>query len=518
MLKNVASLPSLISKVKSDIPALLPHLISDMPIYSKKKFTKWDVSRGGVELSQVCDADEEVFNTLVAASSDCVRRYDYCPTRMHETLSKTADIMTAKAEELAVLSSLDNGVCVTENMNFNVKASIDVIRFYAGFVKERSFKTRVDLSEEEHRHLYCAEKPHGICLNIASYNYPLHSLCLVIGGCIGSGNVLIHKASPASPLTSNFMFQILQEAGLDKGLFSVVHSDDGNRFNIVEKLIDGRHVDHVTFTGSTGTAQHIATLCGANLIPTNLEGGGKNSIILNSDISLSDGVENVINGNFVNNGAVCSNCTVAYVHSDIIDEFTDELIKSTRSLITDDPLSPKTDIGSVIQHPDRLKQYNYIMQFCKEHEKHDDVELLYDGPLQYKSGAGDGDGDERSVLPFITPKIYKCDIHSKTALLTEDIFGPVLTIVEFEDVDLVMDKINNSTPHGLACGIMTSDAELIEKVTSEAKTGVVYVNKCYNEQPVEMGFGGCGMTGGGVLGGVEGWERYNRKMRVLGQG
>jgi acyl-CoA reductase-like NAD-dependent aldehyde dehydrogenase len=302
-----------------------------------------------------------------------------------------------------------------------------------------------------------------------------------VAGPLTVGNTVVVKASEDAPLAcALFLADILQDAGLPAGVLNVITNDRSDGAAIAETLIGDRRVRRVNFTGSTGTGRRIAELAARSLTPVLLELGGKNSVLVLDDADLDYAVEAASFGAYLNSGQVCMSADRILVHRAVADEFAARLAEKAKGLPAGDPTDRSVVIGPLI-NADAARRVASL------------VDEAAGAGARVLAGGGTPDGAHypATVLAGVTPRMR---IH------TEEIFGPVCTVLTVADEDEAV-AVANDSPYGLTAGVVTADLPRGMAVARRLRTGIVHVNdQSVDDEPMAP-FGGVGDSGFGRFGG-----------------
>jgi betaine-aldehyde dehydrogenase len=278
-------------------------------------------------------------------------------------------------------------------------------------------------------------------------------------------------------MTAIALAEIFSEAGMPPGVFNVIIGNG----NIAEKLISEPGIAKVSFTGSVPTGKKILQQTANQLIPTTLELGGKSPLIIFADADLDQAVIGSMLANFYTQGEICSNGTRVFVERTCYSQFIDLLKKRVSKLVIGDPFDPKTQIGALISREHTQKVVGFIKQGLEQ-----GATLLCGGHTCTNPALKSGN--------FIEPTIF-IDCHDDMTIVQDEIFGPVMSILVFDDADEVIQRANN-TRYGLAGGIFTNDIKRAHNIAKKLQVGVCWINN-YNVTPVSMPFGGYKSSGFG---------------------
>ncbi|WP_424830661.1 betaine-aldehyde dehydrogenase [Ruegeria sp.] len=395
------------------------------------------------------------------------------PAERGRILRRAADIMRERNHELSVLETLDTGKPYQETSVADALSGAEAFEFYGGLASTNSGEC-IPYGDS---FIYTKRVALGVCLGIGAWNYPTQIACYKGAAALACGNSVIFKPSEVTPLCALKVAEILVEAGLPKGLYNVVQGYG----DVGAALVSHPDVEKVSLTGSVPTGSKVMAAAGAGIKHVTMELGGKSPLIIFDDADLDAAVSGAILGNFYSAGQICSNGTRVFVHRSIRPEFERKLVDRTRRIRMGDPLEPGTQMGSLISVGHMQKVLGHINVGQAEGAR-----LLCGGDRAKVSGFEDG--------CFVEPTIFS-DVTDDMSIARQEIFGPVLSILEFSDEDEVIRRAND-TEFGLAAGVFTRDLTRAHRVIDRLQAGTCWINT-YNAMPVEMPFGGFKQSGVG---------------------
>jgi 5-carboxymethyl-2-hydroxymuconic-semialdehyde dehydrogenase len=327
--------------------------------------------------------------------------------------------------------------------------------------------------------------PSGVAVVITPWNAPLMLATWRIAPALAAGNVIIQKPPEWAPLTASMLAEIAHDAGLPDGAFNVVQ---GIGEEVGAALVAHPGVDRIAFTGSVPTGKLVAASAAANLTPVSLELGGKSPFVAFADADLDAVLKQAV-GQFDNAGQVCLAGTRLLIQQEIYDEFLDRFVESASAIQQGDPRDEGTDIGPQItrEHFERIDRF---VQRAKA-----------DGA---KAVLGGGPNEDLGGL-YYRPTLF-VDAPAGSEILTQEVFGPVLTVQSFATEDEAV-ELANATDFGLAAILYTGDPERAERVGARLVAGTVWVN-CFFVRDLNAPFGGSRSSGIGREGGVWSFDFY----------
>ncbi|OJU17949.1 MULTISPECIES: betaine-aldehyde dehydrogenase [unclassified Sphingomonas] len=412
-------------------------------------------------------------------------------TERGRILRRAVDLLRARNDELAQLETRDTGKPIQETSVVDVASGADCIEYFAG-VAATIAGEHIDLGPAAFG--YTRREPLGVTAGIGAWNYPIQIACWKSAPALACGNAMIFKPAELTPLTAIELEKIYLEAGCPEGLFQVVQG-----FAETGRLLT-RHpgIAKVSLTGEVGTGRKVMADAAATLKQVTLELGGKSPLIVFDDADLDNAVSGALLGNFYSAGEVCSNGTRVFVQRGVIDDFLARLKARTEKMIVGDPLDPATQIGALINTAHMEKVLGYIARGVAE-----GAEVLTGGERVTAGALGKG--------AFVAPTVFTA-CTDEMAIVREEIFGPVMTVLPFDGEDEVVARAN-ATEFGLAAGVFTRDLTRAHRVIAALEAGTCWIN-AYNITPIELPFGGYKQSGLGRENGRAALEHYTRLKSV----
>jgi len=407
-------------------------------------------------------------------------------------LRRAADLLRSRNAELARLETLDTGKPIAETSTVDVLSGADCLEYYGGMAAGLAGE-HIDLGPTAFG--YTRREALGVVAGIGAWNYPLQIACWKAAPALACGNAMIFKPAELTPLTAMRLADALKEAGLPDGVFNVVQG-----FAETGRLLT-RHPDirKVSLTGEAVTGRAVMADAAATLKHVTLELGGKSPLIVFDDAVLDDAVSGALLGNFYSAGEVCSNGTRVFVHRRVKQAFLDRLLARVARMRVGDPLDPATHVGSLISQAHMEKVLG-----CIARGRQDGARLLAGGHRVTDGALARG--------AFVAPTVFD-DCRDGMSVVQEEIFGPVMAVLEFDDEDEVVARAN-ATPFGLAAGVFTTDLARAHRVIARLQAGTCWINT-YNVTPVELPFGGMKGSGLGRENGRAAIEHYTQLKSVF---
>lgn len=406
-------------------------------------------------------------------------------------LRRAAEILRSRNAELAELETRDTGKPIQETSVVDVASGADCFEYFAGVAPTLAGE-HLDLGPAAFG--YTRREPVGVVAGIGAWNYPLQIACWKSAPALACGNAIIFKPADLTPLTAMRLQDVLAEAGLPAGLFQVAQG-----FAETGRLLS-RHpgIRKVSVTGSVGTGKAVMADSAATLKHITLELGGKSPLIIFEDAKLDNAVSGALLANFYSAGEVCSNGTRVFVHRSVKAAFLDKLRERVNRMVIGDPLNPRTQVGSLISENHMEKVLGYIARGKAE------------GAQVLTGGYRVTEGDLANGF-FVAPTVFD-GCHDDMAIAREEIFGPVMTVLNFDQEDEVIARAN-ATEYGLSAGVFTNDLVRGHRVIAQLQAGTCWINH-YNITPIEMPFGGMKQSGLGRENGRAAIEHYTQLKSV----
>ena len=446
----------------------------------------------GDMLCEVASATAATVDDAVESGRRAQKRWLATPAAERgRVLNRVAAILRERKMELARLEVLDTGKPIQEAPEADIGSAADCFEFFAGLT-QIVHGEHIPLGEDVFA--YTRREPLGVCAGIGAWNYPIQIASWKAAPALAAGNAMVFKPSELTPVTAVELGRILVEAGAPAGLFNVVQG----KGEVGAALATHPGIAKISLTGSVPTGKRVMAAAAGTLKHVTMELGGKSALIVFDDANVDDAVSAAILGNFFTQGEICSNGTRVFVQGGIRDAFLEQLIRRTEAIRIGDPLDPQTQMGPLIS-ADHL---NKVMDYVGRGER-DGAELLTGG-RRIESGPLSGGY-------FLRPAVFdRC--RDEMTIVQEEVFGPLLSILSFDDEEEVLARANN-TPFGLAAGVMTRDLARAHRTAAALEAGVVWINS-YNMTPIPMPFGGSKQSGLGRENGLAALDFYTERKSV----
>lgn len=403
-------------------------------------------------------------------------------------LHRLADLIEKNFDELLALEVLDNGKPVREAKTGDLPLVIDCLRYYAGWADKIQGET---IPVRGRFFCYTKREPVGVVGQIIPWNFPMLMVAWKWGPALAAGCTVVMKPAEQTPLTCLRMAELAQEAGFPDGVINVVpgFGDTG------AALVRHPGVDKIAFTGHYETAQIIMKDAAPTLKRLTFELGGKSPNIVFADADLEAATQGSFVGIYLNQGQCCCAGSRLFVEEKVHDQLVSMLVNKAKARKVGDPFAPDTEQGPQIDQA----QFDKIMEFINKGKQ---------------AGANCIVGGNRvgSKGYFVEPTIFT-DVKDDMEIAKHEIFGPVLSILKFKDIDEVIRRAN-STYYGLAAAVWTRDITKAHRIADEVRAGTVWIN-CYDAFDAAAPFGGYKMSGQGRELGAEGLKAYTETKTVV---
>jgi aldehyde dehydrogenase (NAD+) len=446
----------------------------------------WVKPAKGVYFESVSPSNEQVLARVAEADASDVDKAVKAARKAYDTvwsklparergkyIYRIARIIQERARELAVIESMDGGKPIRESRDVDVPLAANHFFYYAGWADKLDYA-------------FPGKKPEsiGVAGQIIPWNFPLLMAAWKIAPALACGNTVVLKPAETTPLTALKLAEIIEEAGLPKGVVNIVTGAGATG----AALVNHPGVDKVAFTGSTEVGKIIQKTIAGTGKKLTLELGGKAANIIFEDAALDQAVEGIVNGIFFNQGHVCCAGSRLFVQEGVADKVIRKLKDRMASLVVGDPLDKNTDVGAI----NSAEQLKKIQEYLK-------IGVAEGAEMYQPACSIPAKGN------FCKPTLF---LHASQShrIVQEEIFGPVLAIQTFRTVEEVIEKANN-TPYGLSAGVWTDKGSKVFTLTSKLKAGVVWANT-YNKFDPSSPFGGYRESGFGREGGLHGLLPY----------
>jgi aldehyde dehydrogenase (NAD+) len=461
-----------------------------LPSESGKTFATVNPATGE-EICQVAEADaadvEKAVKAARAAFEGPWRKLR--ASERGRMLHRLADLIEKNADQLARLESLDNGKPISIAKAVDVAKTVACYRYFAGWADKVQGKT---IPIDGDFFCYTRHEPIGVIGQIIPWNYPMLMQAWKLAPALATGNTVVMKPAEQTPLSALRIGELIVEAGYPEGVVNLLPGFGPAAGAAIARHMD---VDKVAFTGSTEVGRLIMEAAAkSNLKRVSLELGGKSPNIIFEDADLDEAVEGAHLGLFVNQGQSCCAGSRVFVEEKIYDQFVEKSVARARRRRVGDPLDPGTDQGPQVD----ATQFDRVMGYIESGRS--------EGATLACGGERVGDRGY-----FIQPTVF-ADVQDHMTIAREEIFGPVMSVIPFKDVEEVITRANR-THYGLAAGVWTRDIKKAHAVANGVRAGTIWVN-CYHVLDTRAPFGGFKQSGIGRELGEYGLQEYTEVKTV----
>jgi aldehyde dehydrogenase (NAD+) len=446
----------------------------------------------GEEICQVAEADALDVDKAVSAARAAFNgpwRNKLSAAERGKLLNRLADLIEQNADELAQLESLDNGKPYKVAQAADLPLTIACYRYYAGWADKVQGKT-IPISGDYF--CYTRLEPVGVVGQVIPWNFPLLMQAWKLAPALCTGNTVVLKPAEQTPLTALRVGELILEAGFPEGVVNIL---PGYGPTAGAAIAWHRDVDKVAFTGSTEVGHLIMEAAAkSNLKRVTLELGGKSPNIVFADADMDQAIEGAHFALFFNQGQCCCAGSRLFVEAKAYDEFVEKSVARAKKRTVGDPFDPNTEQGPQVDDIQFEKVMSYI-----DAGKKDGAKLLTGGNRVGNRGF------------FIEPTVF-ADVKDDMKIAREEIFGPVMSILKFKEIDEVVDRANR-TEYGLAAAVWTRDVGKAHAIANKVRAGTVWVN-CFDVFDAAAPFGGFKQSGIGRELGEYGLQQYTEVKTV----
>ncbi|MBE3569350.1 MAG: aldehyde dehydrogenase family protein [Bacillales bacterium] len=438
---------------------------------SEKTFDTPNPATGEV-LATVYEAQEEDIDRAVKAAREAFDNGPWSkmtPAERSRLMYKLADLMEENKEELAQLETLDNGKPIRETLNADVPLAIEHMRYYAGWTTKIVGQT---IPVNGPFFNYTRHEPVGVVGQIIPWNFPLLMAMWKLGAALATGCTVVLKPAEQTPLSALYLAELIEEAGFPKGVVNVV---PGFGETAGQPLVEHPLVDKIAFTGSTEVGKLIMKQASNSIKRITLELGGKSPNIILPDADFSKAIPGALNGVMFNQGQVCCAGSRVFVPKKQYDNIISDMADYAKNIKQGFGLHADTEMGPLVSDEQQNRVLGYIEKGLEE-----GAELVTGGKKPFEEGY------------FVTPTIF-ANVEDDMTIAKEEIFGPVISALPYEDLDDLIKRANDSI-YGLAAGVWTQDVKKAHYIANNLKAGTVWVN-CYNMFDAASPFGGYKQSG-----------------------
>ena len=442
----------------------------------------------GAVIARLRSATPQIVDTALAAARAAQPAWAAMTgTERGRILRRAADMIRERNHDLSMLETYDTGKPYQETSVVDATSGADALEYFGGIAASLTGE-HIQLGPNW---VYTIREALGVCVGIGAWNYPTQIACWKGAPALACGNAMVFKPSETTPLCALKVAEILHEAGLPAGLYNVVQGMG----DVGTQLVQDPRVDKVSLTGSVPTGRKVYAAAAEGIKHVTMELGGKSPLIIFDDADLENAVGGAILGNFYSSGQVCSNGTRVFVQKGIKDAFLKRLTERLGNAVIGDPQDPATSFGPLVS----ARQLEIVESYIAKGQA-EGARLVTGGARLARDGY------------YIAPTVF-AEVTDDMTIAREEIFGPVMAVLDFEDEADVMVRAND-TEFGLAAGVFTNDLTRAHRVAAGFEAGTCYINT-YNDAPVEAPFGGSKRSGVGRENAKAAIEHYSQLKSVF---
>lgn len=449
----------------------------------------------GQVYSLVPDSDERDVEAAIAAAERAFSEWSETPAEQRSrAMLRVADLLEQRLEEFARAECIDGGKPIARARSLEIPRAVQNLRFFATAI----LHDRSDLHPMDHAAInYTLRRPRGVCGLISPWNLPLYLFTWKVAPAIATGNTAVAKPSEVTPMTAAMLGELCIEAGMPAGVLNIVH---GLGPKVGAAIVAHPRISTVSFTGGTKTGREIAATTAPMFKKVALEMGGKNPNVVFADADLDAALAGSVAAAFANQGQICLCGSRLFVQRPVFDEFVGRFVERARALKIGDPLEESTEQGALVSKP-HLEKVSGFVELARE----EGGKVLCGGvrPAALSERCRDGFFFEPTVVTGLGPD---CRVNQ------EEIFGPVVSVIPFDDEREVI-EFANSTPYGLSASLWTRDLSRAHRVADRIASGTVWVN-CWLIRDLRVPFGGMKQSGIGREGGEEAMRFFTEPKNV----
>jgi len=464
-----------------------------MPPIANGWIDNYNPSNGEVYGQIPNSSKEDVENAYIAAKSAFPIWSKTTLEERSRILIKISELLEVNLQRFAEAESKDNGKPVSLAKSVDIPRAASNFRFFGNAITQFASESHESVGQDAIN--YTLRQPIGVVGCISPWNLPLYLFTWKIAPALATGNCVVAKPSEVTPATAFLLSEILNEAGLPKGVLNIVHGLGGSTG---QAIIEHPDIKAISFTGGTATGAHIARTAAPMFKKLSLELGGKNPNIIFADCDYNDMLNTTVRSSFANQGQICLCGSRIFVEASIYEKFKTDFVAKVKQLKVGHPSEADTNIGALVSKPhlEKVKEYIQIA-------KHENGTVLCGGNDVTVEGFENGYYLEPTVIEVPNDE---CRVNQ------EEIFGPVVTIMPFDSEDEVL-KMANKVKYGLSSTLWTNDLKRTMRMSNQLQAGIVWVNT-WMMRDLRTPFGGVKASGVGREGGFEALRFFTEAKNV----
>ena len=460
---------------------------------SKEWIDNYNPSNGEVYGQIPNSSKEDVENAYQSAKTAFNNWSQTTLEERSRILIKISELLEANLDRFAEAESKDNGKPIHLAKAVDIPRAASNFRFFGNAITQFTSESHESVGQNAIN--YTLRQPIGVVGCISPWNLPLYLFTWKIAPAIAAGNCVVAKPSEVTPMTAYLLSEILNEAGLPKGVLNIVH---GLGTTTGQAIIEHPDIKAISFTGGTSTGAHIAKVAAPMFKKLSLELGGKNPNIIFADCDYDDMLETTVRSSFSNQGQICLCGSRIFVEATIYEKFKADFIKKVKQLKVGHPSKSSTDVGALVSKAHLEKTLNYI-----DIAKNEGENILCGGNSVILKDYENGYYLEPTIIEV---KTNDCRINQ------EEIFGPIVTIMPFKTESEALQMANNVT-YGLSATLWTNHLKRTMRMSNALQTGIVWVNT-WMLRDLRTPFGGIKASGVGREGGFEALRFFTEAKNV----